>query len=373
MSTAIDVLDILDFNEPSPRKSMLDREAILSRTEKRKSSRPNPQPKRPDHVPREVWGLHSTLNNELPPIMPTDNTPLYKQPKAVIGVGRVRSWQWTPFTNSARQHVTIPEYTSEEYESMLKDSKWSEERTAHLMELAKRFDLRFIHMRDRWDCEKFPGRPSVEDLKERYYGILTQLDKARGTNLSQGLRYDAAHERRRKQQLSLLYGRTRDQADNVIRESDLSEHIPIGFETNTLDDANSWLTSTHSSSSNNALLTSSGTTSLGNSGGLQRKRPAGGGTSAAGNININNSGLSNHLTGNTNLLMSADQSCTSVTSLGGSTGGGSGVGASGPFSSSGDIYASLNSVSNTANTALSLMMVDVYQSGGDITTISLRE
>lgn len=35
--------------------------------------------------------------------MPTDNTPLYKQPKAVIGVGRVRSWQWTPFTNSARQ------------------------------------------------------------------------------------------------------------------------------------------------------------------------------------------------------------------------------------------------------------------------------
>ncbi|KAH8874482.1 DNA methyltransferase 1-associated protein 1 [Schistosoma japonicum] len=430
MSTAIDVLDILDFNEPSPRKSMLDREAILSRTEKRKSSRPNPQPKRPDHVPREVWGLHSTLNNELPPIMPTDNTPLYKQPKAVIGVGRVRSWQWTPFTNSARQdnlvlyhwrrestdpeankdyyfarynkHVTIPEYTSEEYESMLKDSKWSEERTAHLMELAKRFDLRFIHMRDRWDCEKFPGRPSVEDLKERYYGILTQLDKARGTNLSQGLRYDAAHERRRKQQLSLLYGRTRDQveeeqrllielrkiearrkererkkqdlqklislADNVIRESDLSEHIPIGFETNTLDDANSWLTSTHSSSSNNALLTSSGTTSLGNSGGLQRKRPAGGGTSAAGNININNSGLSNHLTGNTNLLMSADQSCTSVTSLGGSTGGGSGVGASGPFSSSGDIYASLNSVSNTANTALntqySINFMDVSKNPG---------
>ncbi|RTG81246.1 DNA methyltransferase 1-associated protein 1, partial [Schistosoma bovis] len=177
--------------------------------------------------------------------MPTDNTPLYKQPKAVIGVGRVRSWQWTPFTNSARQdnlvlyhwrresadpeankdyyfarynkHVTVPEYTTEEYETMLKDLKWSEERTAHLMELAKRFDLRFIHMRDRWDCEKFPGRPSVEDLKERYYGILTQLDKARGTNLSQGLRYDAAHERRRKQQLSLLYGRTKDQVEEEQR------------------------------------------------------------------------------------------------------------------------------------------------------------
>lgn len=34
MGTAIDVLDILDLNESSPRKSMLDREAILSRAEK---------------------------------------------------------------------------------------------------------------------------------------------------------------------------------------------------------------------------------------------------------------------------------------------------------------------------------------------------
>ncbi|CAH8591655.1 unnamed protein product [Heterobilharzia americana] len=104
MSAAIDVLDILDFNESSTKKSVLDKEALLTRADKRKSSRPNPQPKRPEHVPREVWGLHSTLNsNDLPPIMPTDNTPLYKQPKAVIGVGRVRPWQWIPFTNSARQ------------------------------------------------------------------------------------------------------------------------------------------------------------------------------------------------------------------------------------------------------------------------------
>lgn len=41
--------------------------------------------------------------------------------------------------------------------------------------------------------------------------------KARGTNLSQGLRYDAAHERRRKQQLSLLYGRTKDQVEEEQR------------------------------------------------------------------------------------------------------------------------------------------------------------
>ncbi|CAH8615237.1 unnamed protein product [Schistosoma haematobium] len=413
MGTAIDVLDILDLNESSPRKSMLDREAILSRAEKRKSSRPNPPPKRPDHVPREVWGLHSTLNNNLPPIMPTDNTPLYKQPKAVIGVGRVRSWQWTPFTNSARQdnlvlyhwrresadpeankdyyfarynkHVTVPEYTTEEYETMLKDLKWSEERTAHLMELAKRFDLRFIHMRDRWDCEKFPGRPSVEDLKERYYGILTQLDKARGTNLSQGLRYDAAHERRRKQQLSLLYGRTKDQveeeqrlimelrkiearrkererkkqdlqklislADSVTRECELSEHT--GYETNT-DDTNSWLTSTHSSvggglsSSNNSLLAS--TTLTGNTG-LQRKRPSG-----VSGLNASNNSIGN-------ITSSSNSSCTNLTSLG--VAGGANTGAS---ISSGDICASLNSASNTANTALntqySINFLDVSKNPG---------
>lgn len=37
--------------------------------------------------------------------------------------------------------------------------------------------------------------------------------QARGTNLSKGLRYDAAHERRRKLQLSLLYGRTKEQVE----------------------------------------------------------------------------------------------------------------------------------------------------------------
>ncbi|TPP67102.1 DNA methyltransferase 1-associated protein 1 [Fasciola gigantica] len=169
-------------------------------------------------------------------------TPKYCQPKAVIGVGKVRRWKWTAFKNPARtddltlyhwrrekpefedpadeypfarynKHVTVPDYTSSEYETMLQDPKWTEAKTAHLMDLARRFDLRFVHMRDRWDSERFPGRPSIEDLKERYYGILITLDKARGTNLSNGLRYDAAHERRRKLQLSLLYGRTREQVE----------------------------------------------------------------------------------------------------------------------------------------------------------------
>ncbi|KAA3677645.1 DNA methyltransferase 1-associated protein 1, partial [Paragonimus westermani] len=257
MSGALDVFDILDLEDAGPKKSILDRDTLLARTEKVLVFRPfipnprfkekNEMPKCPtqetrEHTTRSMGspfhikqssalrifrrlstGYHSPYDvfktsllhtvSELPPLMPTDDALKYKQPKAVIGVGRVRRWHWTPFTNPARQHVTVPEYTSSEYGAMLQDPKWSKEKTAHLMELARRFDLRFIHMRDRWDSEQFPERPSIEDLKERYYAILAILDRARGTNLCKGLRYDAAHERRRKQQLSLLYGRTKDQVE----------------------------------------------------------------------------------------------------------------------------------------------------------------
>ena len=47
------------------------------------------------------------------------------------------------------------------------------------MELAIRFDLRFIIMADRWDRETFTER-SVEDLKERYYNIVERLEGGHG-------------------------------------------------------------------------------------------------------------------------------------------------------------------------------------------------
>lgn len=46
------------------------------------------------------------------------------------------------------------------------------------MDLARRFDLRFIMMADRYDTEKFSKR-SVEDIKERYYKISGILAKVR--------------------------------------------------------------------------------------------------------------------------------------------------------------------------------------------------
>lgn len=45
-----------------------------------------------------------------------------------------------------------------------------------MMDLCQRFDLRFIVIHDRWDRAAFRDR-SVEDLKERYYGICAILSK----------------------------------------------------------------------------------------------------------------------------------------------------------------------------------------------------
>lgn len=79
------------------------------------------------------------------------------------------------------------------------------------MELAKRFDLRFVIMADRWNREIYTNR-SVEDIKERYYKVCGILAKLRGEK--KVYTYDADHERRRKEQLKRLYDRTPEQVGN---------------------------------------------------------------------------------------------------------------------------------------------------------------
>ena len=115
--------------------------------------------------------------------------------------------------------VEVPTYTEMEYTQHLTSPEWSREETDHLMDLASRFDLRFIIMADRWDRETFTER-SVEDLKERYYNIVERLERvhggATGAAADQGKKqwlYDADHERRRKEQLRRLYNRTEEQLE----------------------------------------------------------------------------------------------------------------------------------------------------------------
>lgn len=183
-----DVRDILDIE--SPTVSELTRESIFGDKKVKRKYDYKPQ-KRPEGMHREVFALLCKDNNDVPPMFPTDTGKGYKQTKAKLGMRKVRSWKWTPFTNPARsdgavfhhwrrttdagneypfakfnKSVPVPVYTNAEYNEILINSNWTQAETDHLFDLCRRFDLRFIIIQDRWDSTKFSPR-TVEDLKER--------------------------------------------------------------------------------------------------------------------------------------------------------------------------------------------------------------
>lgn len=160
--------------------------------------------KRPEGMHREVYALLYNDNKDAPPLMQTDTGTGYKQVKARLGMKNVRKWEWTPFKNPARtdaaifhhwrriaddqkeypfakfnKKLNIVAYTNNEYNTHLRtnQTKWTKAQTDHLFDLARRFDLRFVVMADRWDRANY-GTKTVEDLKERYYEVVGVLTKA---------------------------------------------------------------------------------------------------------------------------------------------------------------------------------------------------
>lgn len=229
-----DVRDIMELERPATPE--VTRESILGAEKSRKRSSTGPKvPKRPEGMHREVFALLYNDNKDAPPLFPSDTSNGYKQTKIKLGMRKPRKWEWVPFTNPARndnavffhwrrpsdepkeypfakfnKKVDVPSYTDSEYQQHLKCDGWSKEETDHLMDLARRFDLRFIIMADRYDTEKYPKR-SVEDLKERYYKICGILAKINGEK--KVYTFDADHERRRKEQLKKLYERKPEQIE----------------------------------------------------------------------------------------------------------------------------------------------------------------
>jgi hypothetical protein len=63
---------------------------------------------------------------------------------------------------------------------------------------------------DRFDFKTFKSTKTMEDLKERYYDVVNELNAARGNNV-EPLSYDVEHEKRRKEQLCKLWNRTKEQ------------------------------------------------------------------------------------------------------------------------------------------------------------------
>lgn len=234
-----DVRDILELERATTPE--ITKESFLS-VKKRNFERTKTS-KRPEGMHREVFALLYNDNKDAPPLLPTD-TALgigsgYKQIKARLGMKKVRKWQWAPFTNPARsdgavfhhwkrisddareypfakfnKQLVIPTYTVNEYNNHLRSNptKWTKAQTDHLFELAKRFDLRFIVMADRWDRANY-GTKTVEDLKERFYEVTGILAKIKGNADKKVYIFDAEHERKRKEQLKKLFDRTPKQIE----------------------------------------------------------------------------------------------------------------------------------------------------------------
>ncbi|XP_067934765.1 DNA methyltransferase 1-associated protein 1-like [Watersipora subatra] len=235
MHSSSDVMDILEMTGRDSKKL-----GLMAGDSTKKPKKPKKlDVKKPEGMHRELWGLLWTDNMDAPPVIPTESTKGYKAMKAKLGISKVRPWSWMPFQNPARKDAAIfyhwrrnadegkdypfaafnktaevMEYTDNEYQLQLSCDGWSRAETDHLMELAKRFDLRYIVMHDRWNTDLFPKR-SVEDIKERYYNIANTLLKIRApAGQEPRIRvFDGDHERRRKQQLINLYDRTEDEVD----------------------------------------------------------------------------------------------------------------------------------------------------------------
>ncbi|GAV65867.1 hypothetical protein CFOL_v3_09381 [Cephalotus follicularis] len=198
-----------------------------------------PQPKKdsqrkPDGISREVYAL----TGGLAPLMPSiDVSQLKKRPPAVEKI----SWEWLPFTSSARKDnlqlyhwvrvvngvpptgdysfakynksVNVVKYTDEEYDKYLVDSMWSKEETDQLFDLCERFDLRFIVIAD-----KFPLSRTVEELKDRYYSVSRAILIARAPSHADVSghplvkdAYNISQEKERKRALCMVLSQTKQQ------------------------------------------------------------------------------------------------------------------------------------------------------------------
>ncbi|KAJ2834687.1 swr complex subunit [Coemansia furcata] len=131
------------------------------------------------------------------------------------------------------------QYTDEEYNKCIEplDKDWTRVETDYLLHLCQLLDLRFIVMHDRYythpDCplaSVVPDR-TLEDIKDRYYGICRALTQFRSGEDSGDpddlplqatnkladdlalLRFDKSKERERKQYLEALFTRSKDEIE----------------------------------------------------------------------------------------------------------------------------------------------------------------
>eukprot|EP00252_Welwitschia_mirabilis_P021981 TRINITY_DN5801_c0_g1_i6.p1 TRINITY_DN5801_c0_g1~~TRINITY_DN5801_c0_g1_i6.p1 ORF type:complete len:504 (+),score=73.23 TRINITY_DN5801_c0_g1_i6:121-1512(+) len=205
-------------------------------TQERRPKAPKEAVKKPDGVSREVFAL----TGGLPMLVPSVDITTAK--KRTSDADKI-SWQWLPFTSSARKDnlqlyhwvkvvngvppsgdyafakynkkVDIVRYTDEEYNKYLTDPNWTREETDQLFDLCEQFDLRFIVIADR-----FTPTRSVEELKNRYYSAARALLLAKAPSPEEVADhplvkepYNIIQELGRKKALAAMYTQSKHQDD----------------------------------------------------------------------------------------------------------------------------------------------------------------
>ncbi len=155
----------------------------------------------------------------LPPIVPTfikENADDFKVKvgnKVISSSKPARQWAWAPFASSSRTdgalfrhwvranveytdypyakfdiHLDPVTYTSEEYVAYLRNDNWTRSETDKLMELTRKYELRWAVIHDRWLDFYVSQEGSnntlirkVEELQERYYSVAAILAQIRIT------------------------------------------------------------------------------------------------------------------------------------------------------------------------------------------------
>ncbi|KAJ7977696.1 SWR1-complex protein 4/DNA methyltransferase 1-associated protein [Quillaja saponaria] len=195
-------------------------------TQEKKSRPQKDSQRKPDGISREVYALTGGLAPRMPAI---ETSQLKKRPPSDEKI----TWQWLPFTSSARKDnlqlyhwvrvvngvpptgdysfakynksVDIIKYTDEEYDKHLTDPAWTKEETDQLFVLCERFDLCFIVIADR-----FPSSRTVEELKDRYYSVSRAISISRAPSPGD-VSGNPLVKLERKRALSMVLSQTKQQ------------------------------------------------------------------------------------------------------------------------------------------------------------------
>jgi DNA methyltransferase 1-associated protein 1 len=124
---------------------------------------------------------------------------------------QARQWTWAPFASSSRTdgamfrhwvranveytdypyakfdiHLDPVTYSDEEYATYLKSDSWTKSETDKLLELARRYELRWALIHDRWlgyyhaeEDNSSSATRNLEDLQHRYYSVAAILSQIR--------------------------------------------------------------------------------------------------------------------------------------------------------------------------------------------------